>query len=90
MKALETCVSAEDYEPNGMHKEEMFRTIELVKPYIGVLDVSTGGVVPTPPPAIYPGYQVKIAQWLKQKNGLSMVSFGLITDPHHVEEILGG
>jgi hypothetical protein len=36
MKASETCVSAEDYEPNG--------------PYIDVLDVSIGGVVPIPPP----------------------------------------
>lgn len=31
-----------------MHMEEMYRVIELVKPYIDVLDVSTGGAVPTP------------------------------------------
>jgi len=83
-------VSAEDYEPNGMHMEEMSKIIELVKPYIDVLDVSTGGVVSTPPPKIYPGYQVKIAEWLKQKVGLPTVAVGLITDPHQVEEILGG
>lgn len=83
-------ISAEDYEPEGMHMEEMCRIIELVKPYIDVLDVSTGGVVPTPPPAIYPGYQVKIAEWLKQKSGLPTVTVGLITDSHQVEEILGG
>ncbi|WP_349945233.1 NADPH dehydrogenase NamA [Lacrimispora sp. BS-2] len=83
-------VSAEDYEPDGMHMEEMSEIIELVKPYIDVLDVSTGGVVSTPPTKIYPGYQVKIAQWLKQKTGLPTVAVGLITDPHQVEEILGG
>jgi NADPH2 dehydrogenase len=33
---------------------------------------------------------VKIAEWLKQKSGLSTVAVGLITDPHQVEEILGG
>jgi len=46
--------------------------------------------VSTPPSAIYPGYQVKIAEWLKQKSGLPTVTVGLITDPHQVEEILGG
>jgi NADPH2 dehydrogenase len=73
-----------------MHPEEMTRIVELVKPYIDVLDVSTGGVVPTPPPAIYPGYQIKIAEELKQSSGLPTVTVGLITDPHQVEEILGG
>ena len=83
-------VSAEDYEPEGMHPEEMTRIVELVKPYIDVLDVSTGGVVPAPPPAIYPGYQIKIAEEMKQSSGLPTVTVGLITDPRQVEEILGG
>ena len=83
-------VSAEDYELDGMHPAEMASIIELVKPYIDVLDVSTGGVVPTPPSAIYPGYQVKIAEELKHASGLPTVTVGLITDPHQVEEILGG
>ena len=83
-------VSAEDYEPAGMHPEEMGRIIELVKPYIDILDVSTGGVAETPPTAIYPGYQVKIAEELKQASGLPAVTVGLITEPHQVEEILGG
>ena len=50
-------VSAEDYEPDGMHPDEMAKIVELVKPYVDVLDVSTGGVVPTPPSALFPGYQ---------------------------------
>ena len=83
-------VSAEDYEPNGIHMEEMSKIINLVKPYIDVLDVSTGGVVPTPPTKIYPGYQVKIAEQMKQACDLPVVTVGLITDPHQVEEILGG
>lgn len=82
-------VSAEDYEPDGMHMEEMSKIINLVKPYIDVLDVSTGGVVPTPPTKIYPGYQVKIAEQMKQACDLPVVTVGLITDPHQVEEILG-
>ncbi|MGC4018476.1 MAG: NADPH dehydrogenase NamA [Muricomes sp.] len=82
-------ISAEDYEPEGMHVEEMSRIIQLVKPYIDILDVSTGGVVPTPPTAIYPGYQIKIAEELKRTSGLPTITVGLISEPHQVEEILG-
>lgn len=82
-------VSAEDYEPEGLHPVEMAKIIELVKPYIDVLDVSTGGVVSTPPPALYPGYQVKAAEELKQASGLPTITVGLITDPPQVEGILG-
>lgn len=82
-------VSAEDYEPEGMQPAEMAKIIELVKPYIDVLDVSTGGVVSTLPPAIYPGYQVKVAEELKQASGLPTITVGLITDPHQAESILG-
>lgn len=82
-------VSAEDYEPEGMHPAEMAKIAELAKPYIDVLDVSTGGVVPTPPTAIYPGYQVKAAELLKQSSGLPVITVGLITEAHQAEQILG-
>ena len=81
-------VSAEDYEPDGMHPDEMAKIVELVKPYVDVLDVSTGGVVPTPPPALFPGYQVRIAEYLRQQSALPTITVGLITEPHHAEEIL--
>ena len=66
----------------------MAKIVELVKPYVDVLDVSTGGVVPTPPSALFPGYQVKIAEYLKQQTGLPTITVGLITEPHHAEEML--
>ena len=81
-------VSAEDYEPDGMHPEEMARILEIVKPYVDMVDISTGGVVPTPPPALYPGYQLKAAEYIRQQVGLPTIAVGLLTDPHHVEEIL--
>lgn len=83
-------VSAEDYEPDGMHPEEMARILEIVKPYVDMVDISTGGVVPTPPPALYPGYQLKAAEYIRQQVGLPTIAVGLLTDPHHVEEILCG
>ena len=81
-------VSAEDYEPDGMHPEEMARILEIVKPYVDMVDISTGGVVPTPPSALYPGYQLKAAEYIRQQVGLPTIAVGLLTDPHHVEEIL--
>ena len=83
-------VSAEDYEPDGMHPEEMARILEIVKPYVDMVDISTGGVVPTPPPELYPGYQLKAAEYIRQQVGLPTIAVGLLTDPHHVEEILCG
>jgi NADPH2 dehydrogenase len=82
-------VSAEDYEKDGMHADEMAKIVNLVKPYIDILDVSTGGVVSTPPTAIYPGYQVKIAEKLKEATGLPTITVGLIVEAHQAEEILG-
>lgn len=82
-------VSAEDYEPEGIHPEEMAKIVELVKPYIDVLDVSSGGVMPTPPTAIYPGYQVRAAEILKQSSGLPVITVGLITEAHQAQQILG-
>lgn len=43
-------VSAEDYEPDGMHPDEMAKIVELVKPYGRCARCEHGGVVPTPPP----------------------------------------
>ena len=83
-------VSAEDYEPDGMHPEEMARILKIVKPYVDMVDISTGGVVPTPPPELYPGYQLKAAEYIRQQVGLPTIAVGLLTDPHHVEEILCG
>lgn len=83
-------VSAEDYVEGGMHPKEMAKIVDLVKAHIDVLDVSTGGVVSTPPPVLYPGYQVKAAEELKKSSGLPTITVGLITEPHQVESILGG
>ena len=82
-------VSAEDYEPDGMHPDEMGRVLAQIRPYVDLVDVSTGGVVPTPPPALYPGYQVRAAEALRQASGLPVITVGLITEAHLVEEILG-
>ena len=69
---------------------EMARILKIVKPYVDMVDISTGGVVPTPPPALYPGYQLKAAEYIRQQVGLPTIAVGLLTDPHHVEEILCG
>ena len=41
------------------------------------------------PASLYAGYQVKAAEFLRQASGLPVISVGLITDPHQVEEITG-
>lgn len=82
-------VSAEDYDPAGMHPEEMAEVLRCLRPYIDIVDVSTGGVIPSPPSKLYPGYQVKAAEYLRQAVGLPVITVGLIVEPRLVEEILG-
>ncbi|MGI6182162.1 MAG: NADH:flavin oxidoreductase/NADH oxidase, partial [Agathobaculum sp.] len=82
-------ISAEDYASDGMHPEQMAEVLRCLKPYIDVVDVSTGGVIPAPPSKLYPGYQLKAAEYLRKNVGLPVITVGLIVEPRLIEEILG-
>ncbi len=81
-------VSAEDYVPEGMHPEEMAEILNMVKPFVDMVHVSTAAVVPQPPTSIYPGFQVNAAHYIKEHTGLPVIAVGLLTDAHHIEDIL--
>lgn len=89
-KPLSLRISADDYVPNGMHPEEMAQIIQIVRHLVDIVHVSTGGVIPERPPLIYPGFQLNAAQYIKEHIGLPVIAVGLVTDAHHVEEILAG
>lgn len=81
-------VSASDWTPGGMDIDQMVEVARTL-PELGVdlLDCSSGGVVPTPPPA-GPGYQVPFAHRIKQEAGIATAAVGLITTPEMAEEIV--
>lgn len=86
-KPLLMRVSAEDYLPEGIHPDEMAQIINLVREYIDVVDVSTGGVA-IAPIKVYPGYQVRAAETIKAQCALPVIAVGLIKDPEVAEEII--
>lgn len=86
-KAISLRVSAEDYKAGGMTGDEMVKIINIVKPYIDIVHVSSGGLVPADIKA-YPGYQIKLAELIKIHCKIPTIAVGLITDVNMVEEIL--
>ena len=87
-KPLLVRVSAEDYLEGGIHPDEMVQIVNRIKGRVDMVDVSTGGVA-NAPIRVYPGYQVKAAQKIKEECGIPTIAVGLITEPKLVEEILG-
>lgn len=81
-------VSASDYSEGGIDIDEMVRIINLIKGYVDIVHVSSGGLV-TVPIKLYPGYQAGFAEKIKKECGIPTIAVGLITQLEHVESILG-
>jgi len=81
-------VSASDYVSDGINIYMMKDIINEIKELIDIVHVSSGGLV-LAPINIFPGYQVKFAEYLKNETGLPTIAVGLITNIDQVEEILG-
>lgn len=87
-KAIILRVSAEDYEEKGNHPEDLAEMINIVKlEGLDVIHVSSGGVAPIPI-SVYPGYQIKFAEIIKEKTGLPVIAGGLIATAELAEEIV--
>lgn len=88
-KAILLRVSAYDYLEDGMDKVEMSKIINLVKDYIDIVHVSSGGVAKLPGKIYtYPGYQLNYAQYIKSETNMPTIAVGLIDNHELVEEIL--
>lgn len=81
-------VSASDYVKDGIDIYMMKDIVNQIKDLIDILHVSSGGLV-LAPINLFPGYQVKFAEYLKEETGLPTIAVGLITNIEQVEEILG-
>lgn len=80
-------VSASDYTEGGIDIDEMVKIIDMVKPFIDMVHVSSGGLVPAEIEA-YPGYQVSFARDIKNQCGIPTIAVGLINDMNHINDIL--
>ncbi len=55
---------------------------------VDLVDTSTGGLVPSAPIPVGPGYQVPFAAAIREKTGLPTGAVGLITEPEQAERVL--
>ena len=82
-------VSATDWVEGGW---DLAQTIELAqelkKRGVDWIDASSGGVSPLQKIPVGPGYQVPLAQGIKEATGLTTIAVGLITQPKQAEEIV--
>ncbi len=82
-------ISATDWSPGGWDIEEsVVLTQKLKEIGVDLIDVSSGGNVPTQNIPVGPHYQVPFAQEIKQRANILTGAVGLITDPHKANEIL--
>lgn len=88
---LSVRISATEWVDDGWNVEDsIWLAKELTDGGVDLLDVSSGGNVPGVKIPIYPGYQVPLADTIKQYVGdkLLVGTVGLITDPIQAEGIL--
>jgi 2,4-dienoyl-CoA reductase-like NADH-dependent reductase (Old Yellow Enzyme family) len=82
-------VSSTDWVEGGwdIHQTIEFAK-ELKKRNVDWIDVSSGGVSPLQKIPLGPGYQVPLAQAVKEATGITTMAVGLITEAAQAEEIV--
>jgi len=85
--ALTMRVSASDYVEGGLDCQQMIAIVNLVKPYLDLVHVSSGGLVPVEITS-YPGYQVNFAEQIKHNCEIPVIAVGKLEHPALITEIL--
>ncbi len=81
-------VSASDYVEGGIDLNEMVEIIKLIQTDFDMIHVSSGGLDVNQQITLYPGYQVKFSEEIKNKCSIPTIAVGLITEIGQIEEIL--
>lgn len=82
-------VSATEYDENGYGIKEMVEMCQVFKEHgVDIIDVSSGGAVPTAPQVIYPGYQLPFSNEIKQHASIPTIAVGKLEEPHLAENAL--
>ncbi|MFC2948241.1 NADPH dehydrogenase NamA [Virgibacillus sediminis] len=81
-------ISTDEYDEKGNTMEDiLYYTKQMKNDGVDLIDCSSGGVVPASIP-VYPGYQVKRCDHIKNTVGIATGAVGLITTGIQAEEIL--
>lgn len=87
-KPLIIRLSASDYLQGGLDLDQTIEIINMAKAEIDAFHISSGGLL-TAPIKAYPGYQVGLAEKIRQTCDVPVVAVGLINSIEQVEDILG-
>lgn len=79
-------VSAEEYVEQGHHVEDTIQILNIIKPYIMAVNVSSGGIVPAQI-KVEKGYQLTMAKAIQQAGWIT-IGGGLLTSFEDVESAL--
>jgi 2,4-dienoyl-CoA reductase-like NADH-dependent reductase (Old Yellow Enzyme family) len=82
-------VSATDWKEGGWDLEQTVELSRRLKTLgVDLMDVSSGGAVPSVKIPVGPGYQVPFAGAIRKQAGIATGAVGMITDPAQAETIL--
>ncbi|WP_425617009.1 NADH:flavin oxidoreductase/NADH oxidase [Anatilimnocola sp. NA78] len=82
-------ISATDWVDGGWDVEQSVElSRELLKLGIDLIDVSSGALVPHAKIPVGRGYQVPLAQQIKEQAGIMTGAVGMITEPQYANEII--
>ena len=88
-KPLFVRVSATDWAEGGLNPDEVVTVASKLRALgVDLVDCSSGGLLPTSPPGIGPGYQVPFADKVRREAGVPTAAVGLITKPELADEII--
>ncbi|MOA25358.1 NADPH dehydrogenase [compost metagenome] len=82
-------ISANEYDENGNTLEQFIEYSRKMKQQgVDLIDCSSGAVVPASI-QVFPGYQVNLADQIRNQAGIATGAVGLITTAAQAEEIVG-
>ena len=82
-------VSATDWCEDGLCVDDTVEIARHLKSLgIDMIDCSSGGILEDKPPRLGPGYQVPMAQSVREGAGIPTIAVGSVTRPEMAEEIL--
>lgn len=81
-------LSIEEYHKDGNTPGDILYFANRLKEQgVDFIDCSSGAILPAPPP-VFPGYQVKYSEFVRQNVDIPTSTVGLITSPLQAEEII--
>ena len=88
-KPLLVRLSATDWVEGGLTVADQAQVARwLWERGVDLVDCSSGGITPSGPPVLGPGYQVPFSEQIRREAEVGTIAVGLITTPEQAEEIL--